>query len=155
MGPPRLRPQLTMEPRVENPNIKPIGTEICPALSSRLFHTPNMKGYKNQGEPIKVVYPIKEHCLLIKETQNMSKDQAAQKDANTLREKLALGNENPSIGSEPIGGRISELRGFNEGRVYFRKIRKSEETVTKYSVNQTKTKNVLIIKHLYLKFYHF
>jgi hypothetical protein len=35
-------------------------------------------------------------------------------------DKLALGKENPGIGSEPI----SELRGFNEGRVYYSKLGK-------------------------------
>jgi hypothetical protein len=52
----------------------------------------------------------------------MVKDQAAQKDVNHLIEQLSLGNENPGIGNGRIKGlkNVSEARGKNEGRVYFR-----------------------------------
>ena len=50
------------------------------------------------------------------------KDQAAQRDINNLIKQLSSGNENPGIGTRRIKGlkNVSEARGRNEGRVYFR-----------------------------------
>jgi hypothetical protein len=71
---------------------------------------------------IEIVYRIKENPALIREAERMSKDQAAQKDVNHLIEQLSLGNDNPGIGNGRIKGlkNVSEARGRNEGRVYFR-----------------------------------
>ena len=76
----------------------------------------------------------------------MGKDQAAQRDVNNLLDKLPLGNENPGIGSKPIGGEISELRGFNEGRVYYRTLRKSKETVYEILGKSSKDNQETVIK---------
>ena len=76
----------------------------------------------------------------------MGKDQAAQQDANTLVDKLVLGNENPGIGSEPVGGEISELRGFNEGRVQYRNLRKARETVYEILAKSNKDNQPKVIK---------
>ena len=57
------------------------------------------------------------------------------------------------IGSEPIGGGISELRGFNEGRVYYRKLRKSKETVYEVlgkSNKDNQRKVIALVKKYYL-----
>ena len=71
---------------------------------------------------IEIVYRIKENPALIREAERMGKDQAAQKDVNNLIEQLSLGNENPGIGNRRVKGlkNVSEARGRNEGRVYFR-----------------------------------
>ena len=80
-------------------------------------------------DSVRIIHRIKEHPALRREAERMGKDQMAQKDVNNLIEQLTLGNESPGIGSKPIGGGISELRGFNEGRVYYRKLRKPTETL--------------------------
>jgi hypothetical protein len=71
---------------------------------------------------IEIVYKIKENPALVREAETMGKDQAAQKDVNHLIEQLSLGNENPGIGNRRVKGlkNVSEARGRNEGRVYFR-----------------------------------
>jgi hypothetical protein len=71
---------------------------------------------------IEIVYKIKENPALVREAERMGKDQAAQKDVNNLIEQLSLGNENPGIGNRRVKGlkSVSEARGRNEGRVYFR-----------------------------------
>ena len=76
------------------------------------------------GEPVKVkiVYRIKKNPALVREAARMGKDQTAQKDINNLIEQLSLGNDNPGIGTRRVKGlkNVSEARGRNEGRVYFR-----------------------------------
>ena len=71
---------------------------------------------------IEIVYRIKENPALVREAERMGKDQAAQKDVNNLIEQLSLGNDNPGIGNRRVKGlkNVSEARGRNEGRVYFR-----------------------------------
>ena len=71
---------------------------------------------------IEIVYRIKENPALIREAKRMGKDQAAQKDVNNLIEQLSLGNDNPGIGNRRVKNlkNVSEARGRNEGRVYFR-----------------------------------
>ena len=71
---------------------------------------------------IEIVYRIKENTALTREAERMGKDQAAQKDVNNLIEQLSLGNDNPGIGNRRVKGlkNVSEARGRNEGRVYFR-----------------------------------
>lgn len=71
---------------------------------------------------VEIVYRIKENPALIREAERMGKDQAAQKDVNNLIEQLSLGNDNPGIGNRRVKNlkNVSEARGRNEGRVYFR-----------------------------------
>ena len=71
---------------------------------------------------IEIVYRIKENPALIREAERTGKDQAAQKDVNNLIEQLSLGNDNPGIGNRRVKNlkNVSEARGRNEGRVYFR-----------------------------------
>jgi hypothetical protein len=71
---------------------------------------------------IEIVYRIKENPALVREAERMGKDQAAQKDANNLIEQLSLRNDNPGIGNRRVKGlkNVSEARGINGGRVYFR-----------------------------------
>ncbi len=128
IGRPRMRRQeFPIEPKLEGPVNLGIGYDPLPP--SRLFAKPNGQGHDSQGKPIRIISRIKEHPSLKREAERMGKDQSAQRDLNNLLDQLALGNENPGIGSKPIGGGISELRGFNEGRVYYRKLQKSKETV--------------------------
>ena len=72
---------------------------------------------------VEIVYRIKKNPALVREAETMGKDQAAQKDVNNLIEQLSLGNDNPGIGNRRVKGlkNVSEARGRNEGRVYFRK----------------------------------
>ena len=78
--------------------------------------------YNVKDVKIEIVYRIKENPALVHEAERMSKDQAAQKDVNNLIEQLALGNNNPGIGNRRVKGlkNVSEARGRNEGRIYFR-----------------------------------
>ena len=74
------------------------------------------------GAKVEIIYRIKENPALVREAERMGKDQAAQKDVNNLIEQLSLGNDNPGIGNRRVKGlkNVSEARGRNEGRVYFR-----------------------------------
>lgn len=71
---------------------------------------------------IEIVYRIKENPALVREAERTGKDQAAQKDVNHLIEQLSLGNDSPGLGNIRVKGlkNVSEARGRNEGRVYFR-----------------------------------
>jgi len=74
-------------------------------------------------EKIEIVYKIKENPALVREAERMGKDSAAQKDVNNLIEQLSLGNDNSGIGNRRVKSlkNVSEARGRNGGRVYFRK----------------------------------
>jgi hypothetical protein len=71
---------------------------------------------------IEIVYRIKENPALVREAEKTGKDQEAQKEINNLIEQLSLRNTNPGIGSRRVKGlkNVSEARGKNQGRVYFR-----------------------------------
>lgn len=94
---------------------------------------------------IEIVYRIKENPALIREAERMGKDQAAQKDVNNLIEQLSLGNDNPGIGNRRVKGlkNVSEARGRNEGRVYFREKDRKIEILAKS--NKDNQKKVIII----------
>ena len=95
---------------------------------------------------IEIVYRIKENPALIREAERMGKDQAAQKDVNNLIEQLSLGNENPGIGNRRVKGlkNVSEARGRNEGRVYFREKDGKIEILAKSNKdNQNKVISIL------------
>ena len=71
----------------------------------------------------------------------MGKDQAAEKDVNHLIEQLSLGNNSPGIGTTRVKGlkNVSESRGRNEGRVYFRKKNEKFEVLGKSNKDNQKT----------------
>lgn len=95
---------------------------------------------------IEIVYKIKENPALIREAERMGKDQAVQKDVNHLIEQLSLGNENPGIGNQRVKGlkNVSEARGRNEGRVYFRQKNGKIEILAKSNKdNQNKGIDIL------------
>jgi len=101
---------------------------------------------KVKGGKIEIVYRIKENPALIREAERMGKDQAAQKDVNNLIEQLSLGNDNPGIGNRRVKGlkNVSEARGRNEGRVYFREKNGKIEILAKYNKdNQNKVIDIL------------
>ena len=159
MGHPRIRrPEFLIGPRLEGPaNVGMDKLPSCPLLAKARptghghHYNGNGNNYDSQGKPIRMVYRIKEHDSLIAEAEKLG--QKAEKDANQLLDKLALGNENPGIGSEPIGGGISELRGVNQGRVYYRKLRKPTETVFEIlgkSNKRNQDKVIAILREIYL-----
>ena len=76
----------------------------------------------------------------------MGKDQAAEKDVNHLIEQLSLGNNSPGIGTTRVKGlkNVSEARGRNEGRVYFREIDGKIETLAKS--NKDNPNKVIAVK---------
>jgi hypothetical protein len=117
MGPPRIRPQHhPIEPRLDHLNIEPIVHTYDPAPSFRLHGTP----YNNLGgavKPIRIVHRIKESPALAREAERMGKDQKAQKDLNSLIDKLSQGNEQPGLGNRQVKGlkNVTESRGRNEG----------------------------------------
>lgn len=95
---------------------------------------------------IEIVYRIKENPALIREAERMGKDQAAQKDVNNLIEQLSLGNDNPGIGNRRVKGlkNVSEARGRNEGRVYYREKDGKIEILAKSNKdNQNKVLGIL------------
>ena len=100
----------TYDYRSNNPKKKKQSAEQCKLDE-------NVKDVK-----VEIVYRIKENPALVREAERMGKDQAAQKDVNNLIEQLSLGNDNPGIGNRRVKGlkNVSEARGRNEGRVYFR-----------------------------------
>jgi hypothetical protein len=107
------------------PNKKPLEES-----KTREYHKKQKKQSAEQCEldenakkgRIEIVSKIKESPALVREARKMGKDQAAQRDVNHLIEQLASGNKNPGIGNERVKGlkNVSEARGRNEGRVYFR-----------------------------------
>ena len=95
---------------------------------------------------IEIIYRIKENPALVREAERMGKDQAAQKDVNNLIEQLSLGNDNPGIGNRRVKGlkNVSEARGRNEGRVYFREKDGKIEVLAKSNKdNQNKVIGIL------------
>ena len=76
----------------------------------------------------------------------MGVDQVAQRDVNHLIEQLSLGNTNSGIGTAPLKGlkNVSEARGRNEGRVFFRKIDGKIEILAKS--NKDNPNKVIAIK---------
>jgi hypothetical protein len=65
---------------------------------------------------------------------------------NNLIEQLALGNDNPGIGKRRVKGlkNVSEARGRNEGRVYFREKNGKLEILAKFNKqNQNKVISIL------------
>ena len=100
----------TYDSRSNNPKKKKQSAEQCELDE-------NVKDVK-----VEIVYRINKNPALVREAQRMGKDQAAQKDVNNLIEQLSLGNDNPGIGNRRVKGlkNVSEARGRNEGRVYFR-----------------------------------
>ena len=92
------------------------------------------------------MYRIKENPALVREAERMGKDRAAQKDVNNLIEQLSLGNDNPGIGNRRVKGlkNVSETRGRNEGRVYFREKNGKIEILAKSNKdNQNKVIGIL------------
>ena len=71
---------------------------------------------------IEIVYRIKENPALVREAQRAGRDQDAQRSLNNLVEQLALGNQNPGIGTENVFKDVYELRGKNRARVYYREV---------------------------------
>ncbi|NEP03363.1 MAG: hypothetical protein F6K34_00010 [Okeania sp. SIO4D6] len=95
---------------------------------------------------IEIVYRIKEDSALIREAKRLGRDQAAQKDVNNLIEQLSLGNNNPGIGNRRVKNlkNVSEARGRNEGRVYFREKNGKIEILAKSNKdNQNKVIGIL------------
>jgi len=97
-------------------------------------------------EKREIVYRIKENPALVREAERMGKDQAAQKDVNNLIEQLRSGNNNTGIGNRRVKSfkNVSEARGRNEGRVYFREMNGKIEILAKSNKdNQNKVINIL------------
>jgi putative component of toxin-antitoxin plasmid stabilization module len=71
---------------------------------------------------IDIVDRIKENPRLGREAEKIIKDQAAQRDINHLIEQLSLNNKNPGTHNKKVDGlkNVTEARGKNGGRVYFR-----------------------------------
>ena len=99
---------------------------------------------------VEIVYRIKENPALVREAERMGKDLKAQKDVNNLIEQLSLGNDNPGIGNRRVKGlkNVSEARGRNEGRVYFREKDGKIEILGK-SVKSNQPKVINILKKMY------
>jgi HD superfamily phosphohydrolase len=76
----------------------------------------------------------------------MGKDLAAQKDVNNLIEQLSLRNDNLGIGNKRVKNlkNVSEARGRNQGRVYFREKNGKIEILAKSNKdNQKKVIGIL------------
>jgi hypothetical protein len=96
-----------------------------------------------------IIYKISDSPGLVREARTMGRDQGAQKDVNHLIEQLSRGNLNPGIGNRRIKGlkNVSEARGRNQGRVYFREIDGKIEILAK-SNKDNQGKVLAIMKRL-------
>jgi putative component of toxin-antitoxin plasmid stabilization module len=74
---------------------------------------------------------IKQSPLLVREAQRSGRNIKVQEDIDRLTAQLRNGNLNPGKGSKPIGSGISEARGQNGGRVYFRVVGETVEILGK------------------------
>ena len=83
----------------------------------------NTKTNTKTNKKFEVIYRIKENPALVREAEKMGKDQRVQREVNDLIERLASENDNPGMGNKRIKGlrNVSEVRGKNGGRVYFRR----------------------------------
>lgn len=97
---------------------------------------------------IEIVYRIKENPALVREAQRAGHDQDAQRSLNNLVEQLALGNQNPGIGTENVFKDVYELRGKNRARVYYREVDGKIEILGK-SVKSNQQKVINILKKMY------
>lgn len=97
---------------------------------------------------IEIVYRIKENPALVREAQRAGRDQDAQRSLNNLVEQLALGNQNPGIGTENVFKDVYELRGKNRARVYYREVDGKIEILGK-SVKSNQQKVINILKKMY------
>ena len=118
-----------------------------PALGAGAYSAEQWELNENvTEEKIEIVYRIKENPDLIREAKIMGKNQAAQKDVINLIEQLSLKNDNPGIGNRRVTNlkNVSEARGKNKGRVYFReKDGKIEIPAKSNKANQNKVIGIL------------
>lgn len=89
----------------------------------------------NLGAPAVLVHNdcsrIKESPLLVREARRSGRNAKVQEDIDSLTNQLSAGNHNPGLGSKPIGSGISEARGRNGGRVYYRIVGEQVEILGK------------------------
>ena len=102
----------------------------------------------SQVKKIEIVYRIKENPALVREAERAGRDQDAQRSLNNLVEQLSLGNRNPGIGTENVFKDVSELRGKNRARVYYREVDGKIEILGK-SVKNNQQKVINILKKMY------
>lgn len=70
---------------------------------------------------------VKEDPLLSSVAEHIGENQAVNRDVNHLIKELNKGNTNPGTGTRTVFKGVRELRGPNEGRVYFRQIEKEDD----------------------------
>ena len=99
---------------------------------------------------VEIVSRIKEDTRLIKLAENAGKNQDIQKEINLMIEKLRLGNEQCGRGKKTLFRDVQELRGFEGGRVYYRRANGKIEILGKSDkVKRDQQKAINVLKELY------
>lgn len=99
---------------------------------------------------VEIVSRIKEDTRLKKLAENAGKNQDIQKEINLMIEKLRLGNEQCGRGKKTLFRDVQELRGFEGGRVYYRKANGKIEILGKTDkVKRDQQKAINALKELY------
>jgi len=99
---------------------------------------------------VEIVSRIKEDTRLIKLAENEGKNQDIQKKINLMIEKLRLGNEQCGRGKKTLFRDVQELRGFEGGRVYYRRANGKIEILGKSDkVKRDQQKAINVLKELY------
>jgi putative component of toxin-antitoxin plasmid stabilization module len=92
---------------------------------------------------------VKEDPLLLRIAENIGKKESIKRDINHLIAELNKGNTNPGIGTKTISKGLYELRGRNEGRVYYREIQKGKYEILGYSDKDSQDRAIARLKKLY------
>ncbi len=99
---------------------------------------------------------LKEDSFLLGVAEEVSKRDKVYRDINHLIKELNKGNTNPGVGTRTIFKDIRELRGPNEGRVYFRQVekykgknKKDKYEILAYSDKDSQSKVIKRLEKLY------
>ena len=99
---------------------------------------------------MEIVSRIKEDPGLIKYAEKAGRNQDIQTEINAMVEKLRLGNEQCGRGRKTLFRDVKELRGYEGGRIYYRKYNGKIEILGKSSKVPREQQAVIdILKKLY------
>lgn len=94
---------------------------------------------------------VKKDPCLLRIAEEVTENEAVKRDINHLIHELNKGNTNPGIGTKKLRGvsDIYELRGRNEGRVYYREINKGKYEILGYSDKKSQKRAIDRLKEIY------
>ncbi len=104
---------------------------------------------------VKVKSKVKQDPLLLTVAKEVGKNPIIKKEINHLIDEFfRKGNSNPGLGTKYVDYGISELRGRNGGRVYFRINSYGEYEVLGYSDKYSQEKVIERLRTLYKPYEH-